>query len=102
MLAALALLLEAAFAVFVIVAGAVMFGFSGEGHRHPNAFGSFLQFLALALAFVPLGVTVWVAVRRFSTSRPWPSVPLGLWLPAVAGLACLVSTWVLLILSEFF
>lgn len=101
-LAVLLLLCEAALALFVLVAGAVMFGFSGEANRSPSAFGSALQLLAMAMTLVPLGVVGWVAFRRFFRASTWPSVPLGLWLPLAASPACLLLSWATFILSELF
>jgi hypothetical protein len=102
-LAALVLLLEVALALCVLVAGAVIFGFSGEANRAPSSFGLALQFTAMALSAVPLGVVGWVAYRRFFHASTWPDgVPLGLWLPFVTSLGCLALAWVTSIFSELF
>ncbi len=101
-LATLVLICEVALALFVLVAGAVMFGFAGEVNRRPTTLGSALQFLGLAMALVPLGVAGWVAFRRFFRASTWPDVPLGLWLPPVVSFACLLLSWGALILSERF
>jgi hypothetical protein len=101
-LAALVLLVEAALALFVLVAGAVMFGFSGEANRSPSAVGLALQLTAMAMTLVPLGVVTWTAFRRFFRASTWPDVPLGLWLPFITTLACLGLAWGTFIISELF
>lgn len=88
MLAIGILVLELLMSLFVFMAGAITFGFAGESNRTPTHLGTVLQFTGLAFAFLPLLVLGWTAWRRFGSSAPWPSVPLGLWLPVIANGVC--------------
>ncbi len=90
MVAIVVLVLELLLSLFVFMAGAITFGFAGESNRNPTPLGTVLQFTGLGLAFLPLLVLGWTAWRRLGSSTPWPSVPLGLWLPVIANMVCFV------------
>ena len=89
-MAIVVLVLELLLSLFVFMAGAITFGFAGESNRNPTPLGTVLQFTGLGLAFLPLVVLGWTAWRRLGSSAPWPSVPLGLWLPVIANMVCFV------------
>jgi len=82
------LVLELLMSLFVFMAGAITFGFAGESNRAPTPMGTVLQFTGLAISFLPLLVLGWTAWRRLGASTPWPSVPLGLWLPVIVNVVC--------------
>jgi hypothetical protein len=101
-LAIVVIVVELLMTLFVFMAGLITFGFAGESNRNPTTMATVLQFTGLGFAFLPLVVFGWVAWRRFGSSTPWPSVPLGLWLPVITNGVCLVLAWGALIWSGSF
>jgi len=96
------LVLELLLSLFVFMAGAITFGFAGESNRTPTPLGTVLQFTGLGISFVPLLVLGWTAWRRLGSSAPWPSVPLGLWLPVIVNGVCFLLARVVLTWSVSF
>lgn len=60
-----------------------------------------LKGLALLVAVLPLGVTLWAGHRRFQSELPWGSVPLGLGLPLAVVVVCAVASWLALTACEW-
>ena len=60
-----------------------------------------LKGLALLLAVLPLGVTLWAGHRRFPSELPGASVPLGLGLPLAVVVVCAVACWRVLTACEW-
>ncbi len=102
MVTILVLVLELLLSLFVFMAGLITFGFAGESNRNPTPLGTVLQFTGLGLAFLPLLVLGWTAWRRLGSNAPWPSVPLGLWLPVLTNGVCFFLTWAVLSWSGSF
>ncbi|RKG92503.1 hypothetical protein D7V88_05900 [Corallococcus terminator] len=60
-----------------------------------------LNGLALLLAVLPLGLTLWVGYRHFLLGRSWGSVPLSLGLLLGVGVVCAGASLLLLVAGEW-
>ena len=87
----------------VALAGGVLIAlsFSSEGHKRGMLpLHQALNYLALFLAVLPFGVTLWVGYRHFLSGRP--NSPLGLALPVVVGVSCGVASLLAMLAGEKF
>ena len=87
--ALLSFLVALALSLALVAYALVSLGFSGESYRSGMTWLHVgFMMVAVLVAFVPLGLTLWAFWRRFFSSRPWADVPLGLGLPLVACVVC--------------
>ncbi|MFP2911396.1 hypothetical protein ACLESD_41500 [Pyxidicoccus sp. 3LFB2] len=101
-LAVLSFLVALGLSLALLAFAVVTLGFSGESHRSGmTPLHVALNIVALVIAFAPLVITLWVAWRRFVSSRPWDDVPLGTGLPLVACAVCAGATFLSFLAGEW-